>query len=932
MKAYIEYTSRNFCKTATKIVKKEPKFAFRNSRKHVIIFPMSKPWHSFSLEKTFKELESRPAGLTEAEANQRLKKFGPNRLPQEKPYSKIRLFLNQFNSPLMYILLVSVAISFSLKHYSDTIFIAIVLLINTTVGFYQENKASRALAVLKKMVKIRARVLRGGNEKEIDSEELVAGDVAFLKPGDKVPADGRIIDSRGLKINEASLTGESEAIEKKSLDALGEDTILPERANMVFMGAIVEEGQGTIVITATAVDTQIGKIVSLLKKTKERKTPLQKKIVSLSKILGAFILFVVFVVFIIGYFTLKPFADIFITSLALVVSAIPEGLLAIITVILVLGMRRILKQKGLVRKLVATEALGSVTVICTDKTGTLTEGKMKVSHILTSAKELLGDGINGTLREENVNGAQSHILALKIATMVNDAFVENPEAELQEWIARGSPTEKALLFAGMQAGLDKKELESRYRLIDRIFFKPEHKYAANLYKTKEQKYLLYAVGAPEEIIGRSVNLDINSRIENLGGGESKKLIKKSEELAGKGLRVLACAYRNYGAGPINEEQNLAALIKDLTLVGFIALKDPLRQDAKEAVMTTKRAGIRTIIVTGDHKLTARTIAKEIGLEAEDRNILEGKEIETIDDAKLQELAKHVSIYARVSPRHKLRIVGALRSNGEVVAMLGDGVNDAPALKSADIGVAVGSGADVAKEVADLVLLDDNFRTVVGAIEQGRIVFENIRKVFVYLIADDFSEIFLFLASVSMGLPLPLLPAQILWINIVEDGFPGIGLTVEQETKGVMGEKPRNPKEPILNKSIKLWMTAIFFITGIAAFLFFLILLKTTGDLLKTRTMVFALMCVDSLIFAFCVRSFKRTIFRKDIFANRYLAAGVMIGAILLAGAVYLPPLQKLLDTRPLDLNEWLIIFGISAAEIMLIEFSKKRFFKNKVLQ
>ncbi|KKT26744.1 MAG: ATPase [Parcubacteria group bacterium GW2011_GWA2_43_9b] len=884
-------------------------------------------YHSAPLVEIFAGLNSGREGLSAIGAAERLKQSGRNILPQEKPYSKIRLFFSQFNSPLMYILLVTVAISFALKHYSDTIFICVVLLLNTTVGFYQENKANQSLLALKKMVKVRARVLREGNEKEIDSEELVAGDVVILKSGDKVPADGRIIESKGLKVNEASLTGESQAVDKATGDSLSGKVSLSERTNMVFRGTIVEEGRATVVIVAAGINTQIGEIVSLLKETKARKTPLQKKTSTLSKWLGVFVLLIIAIILVEGYFTEKSFIDVFMASLALAVSAIPEGLIPAITVILVLGLRRIFKQNGLVRKLAATETLGSVTVICTDKTGTLTEGKMQVSHILTSTRELMGDNISGLAKGENANGIESHILALKIATLANDAFVENPDAELQEWVIRGRLTEKALLLAGMQSGLNKKEMEKRYPVLDRISFESEYKFAATYHKKNESQNVIYVVGAPEEIIARCVSLDMDGKKEKLGTVESDKLMAKLETLSQKGLRVLACAHKDYDAQ--TKYKNLTELIKDLSLVGFIALKDPLRLDAKESILTTKKAGIRTVIVTGDHRLTAKAIAEEIGLAAEDEDIIEGKELEFISDDILKEKAEYISVYARVSPRHKLRIVKALQANGEVVAMLGDGVNDAPALKAADIGVAVGSGTDVAKEVADLVLLDDNFKTILKAIEQGRVVFQNIRKVFVYLVADDFSELFLFLASMAMGLPLPLLPAQILWINLVEDGFPSIALTTEQETKGVMEEKPRNPEEPILNKPIKKWMATIFFITGIAAFLAFFIIWKITGDLQKTRTIVFSLMCVDSLIFAFSVRSFKRTIFRKDIFSNCYLVGGVAIAAILLVGAIYFAPLQKLLATQPLLASDWLTIFAISLIEIILIEFSKKRIFKSR---
>ncbi|MBP8993999.1 MAG: cation-transporting P-type ATPase, partial [Bacteroidales bacterium] len=502
--------------------------------------------------------------------------------------------------------------------------------------------------------------------------------------------------------------------------------------------------------------------------------------------------------------------------------------------------------------------------------------------------------------------------------------IENPETESKEMIVRGRPTEKALLLASMQSGLNKYELEKQYPVLDRISFESDAKFAATFHRKDEKQNVLYIIGAPEVIIARSIDLDVDGEKKKLETIEADKLISKLESLTKKGLRVLACAYKNYDADV--KYQNLVELAKDLSLVGFIAFKDPLRQDAKESILITKKAGIRTVIVTGDHKFTAKAIAEEIGIDTKEENIIEGKELELLTDDELRERAKQTSIYARVSPRHKFRIVDALQANGEVVAMFGDGVNDAPALKSADIGVVVGSGTDVAKEVADLVLLDDNFKTILKAIEQGRVIFQNIRKVFVYLVADDFSELFLFFASIAMGLPLPLLPAQILWINLIEDGLPDIALTTEQETKGVMDKKPRDPKESILDRSIKKWMTIILFITGIAAFSSFFILWKLTGDLDFTRTIVFALMCLDSLVFSFSVRSFEKTIFRKDIFSNRYLVGAAFIAFLLLIASIYLPPLQKILNTQPIGITEWLIIFSISLIEILLIEFSKKKIF------
>lgn len=887
---------------------------------------MQNHWHSFLLDDVFKKLETSESGLSQEEVLRRLKKYGQNTLPQEKPYPKVKLFLNQFASLLIYILIFAFGVSIYLKHYSDAVFIIIVLLINTTVGFYQENKANNSLRSLKKMVRVSAKIIREGNQKEIDSSELVPGDIIRISAGDKVPADARIIKSKNLKSDESSITGEWIATEKKS-ERLDANTQVGNRSNMILMGTIIEEGEGEAVVTGTGKRTEVGEITTLLKQTKEKRTPLQKKISSLSRIIGAFILFVVFIVIAIGYFNGESFSDIFVTSLALTVSAVPAGLLPTITVILTLGMRRILKQNGLVRKLIATETLGSVTVICTDKTGTLTESKMQVSHILTGNRELLKKGSDPISNIKDSNGAESHILALKIAIFANDAFIENPEDEFHDWIVRGRSTERALLIAATHAGLSGAKLNNDYSQIDHLGFDSNLKYSASLRLTPTGKNTVYIMGAPEALVNMAVSLHIDGKIEKLDSKEYRQLSEKIESLTQKGLRVIACAYREIN--PKDKLNKIPEKIEGLTLVGFVALKDPLRADAKESIGIAKRAGIRSVIITGDHKYTAQAIANEVGIYANEEQILEGKDLDLISDQDLASLAKSVSIYARVSPHHKLRIVAALQSNNEIVAMVGDGVNDAPAIKLADVGVAVGSGSDVAKEAADIVLLDNSFKTIVTSIEQGRVIFQNVRKVFVYLVADDFSELFLFLVAMSFGMPLPLLAAQILWINLVEDGLPSIALTTEQETRGVMEEKPRNPKEPILNKEMKLWLVSILFIAGIASFILFLSLLKITGDLNKTRTIVFALMCLDSLIFSFSVRSFSLPIFRKDIFNNRLLVGAVACGLVLLLGAIYFAPLQKILSTEPLHIFDWIIIISVSVVEIALVEFAKLKIFAPK---
>jgi Ca2+-transporting ATPase len=887
---------------------------------------MEHTWHSLELLEIFKHTNSNVNGVSTDSISDRVKKFGKNTLPEEKPLSIIHLFFSQFHNPLIYILLIAFGISLSLGHLSDAIFIIVVLLINTTVGFYQEYKADRSILALKKIVSISARVIRDGNLKEIDSTDLVPGDIFTLRAGDKVPADARIIESKDLKINESNLTGEWVAVHKQE-GILNQDISLGDRRNMVFMGTLVEEGSGKAIVVEIGSHTAIGDIVSLVKETEERKTPLQKKLSKLSRLTGAFVLFVISLVDFVGYLQGQSFSEIFIASLALAVSAIPAGLLPAITVILVLGMNRILKQKGLVRKLVANETLGSVTVICTDKTGTLTEGKMQVSHILASEEELFSDAV-GVPPKEVRNGVESHLLALKTALFTSDAFIENPDDELAEWIVRGRSTEQALVLASAHAGLEQRTLNTEYEIIEQQSFDSSKKYAISVRSLGDGKRILYVTGAPEIILDKSHFVHCE-KSHHLEPDQRVILANKLDTLAMKGLRIVACAYRELD-GNVSVE-NLEELLENLTFIGFIALKDPLREETKQSILETKRAGIRTILITGDHKHTALAIATEVGIEASEDTILEGKEVEEMDDSILQEKAKIVNIYARVSPKHKLKIVQALQANNEVVAMVGDGVNDAPALKAADVGVAVGSGTDVAKEVADVVLLDNNFKTIVKAIEQGRVVFENIRKVFVYLIADDFSELFLFLSAMILGLPLPLVAAQILWINLVEDGLPDIALTTEQETKGVMDEKPRNPKESILNRPMRKWMAVIFVITGSAALLSFVGFWNITGDLERARSIIFALMCLDSLVFAFSVRSFKRPMWRKDIFSNYFLNGAVLVGIILLASAVYIPTLQKLLSTQPLIATEWMLILLISTVEIIILEFFKKKFFRRKII-
>jgi Ca2+-transporting ATPase len=880
-------------------------------------------WHTLTAGEVFAELGASLNGLHSDEVTKRGLYYGKNILPQVKTATTFTIFMRQFLSPLMYILIASVVVSFLLGHYSDGLFILVVVLINVVVGFYQEFKVDKSLKALRNLVRIKAQVLRNGKFLELDSEELVPGDLVVLRAGSKVPADCYLIEESGLKLNESSLTGESVPV-GKGLVVCKSDAVIGDRSNMLFMGTVVSEGTAKALVVQTGIFTELGKIYEMVQKEGEPDTAFQKQIKKLSKYLGVGILFVVFLVFLVGILNGDNISSLVVASLVLAVSAIPEGLLPGITVVLVLGMKRIVARKGLVRKLAASETLGGVSVICTDKTGTLTEGAMRVSHVLTTSRELLSHHFSTVKINNFEDHDYSHVRALRIMALSNDAFIENEDKPLEHWIARGSMTEQALLFASTLAGVSKKELEKEYKLLDRLDFNSDRKFSVSLFSHHGKK-VLYTIGAPEKILEHAISADFDNQTLRLDSQEFLSLKNRFEQLTAQGLRVLACAYKEYDGGV--KYTNLEDLFSKLTLVAFVAISDPVRTDAKDAILETKKAGIKTIIVTGDHILTAKAVARELGFEFGNDSAIDGLTLDKMSDEDLKAKIANIKIFARISPLHKLRIVKALRERGEVVAMLGDGVNDAPALQASDVGVAVGSGTDVAKEVSDLVLLDNGFSTIVKAVEQGRLIFENIRKVFIYMVSDSFSEILLFLAAMLMGLPLPLLPVQILWVNLVQDGFPGIALTFEEETDGLMNEKPRSSTEPILNRKIKLWLVVIFLVNFTCAFGVYLLSLKAFGNIDIARTVVFVLITVDSLMFTFSVRSFKKSIFRLNVFSNKYLFASVLFGFVLVLMAVYVPFMQSFLKTVPLSLDWWLAVLGVAVFEIVLIEIAKKVIFR-----
>lgn len=875
-----------------------------------------------TISETLSELKVDQKGLSLSEAKQRLQTYGYNRLPETKKIPLVKLFFGQFKNPLIYILFFAIIISFATGHYTDGGIVLAVVMISTIVGFLQEYKANNALAQLKNLIKYKAKVIRDGREMIIAQEELVPGDIIILNSGDKVPADARIIASKNLEITEAALTGESLPIEKNS-SPMPEGTAMADRKNMIYQGTVISRGNGQAVVIATGTKTEIGHIANLVQETSEGITPLQKQMLGFGKMIGIALIIINSAIFGLGIIVGKPLFEMFLTSVAMVVAAVPEGLLPAMTVILAIGMQRLAKQKGLVRKMLATETLGSVSVICSDKTGTLTQGEMRVVEIVTQANRISHDG---TAFSESIepDGDASHITALKIGLLCNNAIIENPNDAIHEWRIIGNPTEKALLLAGRTAGLHKELLEKNTPRITELPFESETKYMITGHQTEQGHFISYIKGAPEKILPLMSWLDIDGQIKKISDTQRKNIQKQCDELTASGLRVIALGYREEKSIK-NYESIYLDNINNFVYVGIIALKDPLRPEAKETMALCQSAGIRPVIITGDHKLTAMAIVKDLGINISEDNVMDGVELDKISEQKLKSIIHKITVFARVEPRHKIRIVTALQENGEIVAMTGDGINDAPALKKADIGVAVGSGTDVAKETADLVLLDDNFKTIVGAIERGRSTFDNIRKVILYLLSNSFKEVILIGLSLALGLPLALLPVQILWIKMIEDSLPSMALAFDPINKGVMLRPPRKKDEAILNKNFKKLL--IFFILFCDTLLFgiFYYYWKTTGDIAYAQTVAFVGLGIASRFYIFSIRGLMQPITTYNPFQNQLVNWSTIFGFLMIIIAVHTPFLNKLLHTVPLGATEWLILCGYGIITLILREVGKKIF-------
>ncbi len=898
---------------------------------------MNNSFHSKPVEKVLKKLSSRIKGLSPEEAKTRLQDFGPNEIPEKKSKHPILIFLKQFHNILIYILIAAAAISFFIGHLVDVCVILAVILINAIIGFIQEHKAERSIQALKRMIVPHAKVFRGGELLQIHAKELVPGDIIFLEEGDRIPADARLLEVKNTRTVEASLTGESLPIDKDT-KVLPEKTGLADCKNMVWMGTFVAGGQARAVVTSTGIKTALGKIAASIEKIKKVKGHFEKKTDILARQMGIIAVVCALIVFLVGFFVRGfEFSEIFLFTIASLVAAIPEGLPAVLVIVLAIGAYRMAKRNAIIRTLPATETLGVATIIATDKTGTLTQNTMNVEKIILPGEDEItvsGEGWRPSgdfSQKDNIIAPLENFRLSKflhIACVCNNARVVKEEGEKYKII--GDPTEAALVVLAEKAGLKKEELLKKEKRIDDLPFNPELKYRASLSVLVEddRKKEIYVVGAPEAVLAHSSFMLEEKGEKRITQEERQEILAETQGLAKKAMRVLGLAYKITPPGTDNLSEDL---VNDLVLVGVVGMIDPPRPEVKEAIAKARKAGIRVIMKTGDHKGTAVAIAKEIGLideETKSKNpeVLTEQELLKLSEEEFEETIKHISVFARLTPAMKLRIVETLQKQGHIVAMTGDGVNDAPALKRADIGIAMGIvGTDVARESSAIVLADDNFASIVDAIGEGRTVFTNTRQASSFLITTNFAESASIITTLLLGLPLPLLPTQLLWLNLVTDGVTDIALAAEPSHEDVLEEPPRKAKENILSKEI---IPFILIMAGIMVILTLIIFnAYLPGGIEKARTGAFTVMAFTQLFNVFNMRSLKKSIFKIGLFSNKFIVAALTASLVLLAIVLYIPFFQGIFQFMTLGLLEISIIILLSSSVLWSGELYK--YLKNK---
>lgn len=873
---------------------------------------MSEKWHTLPHSTVLSKLKTSESGLSEEEASSRLSRFGPNELTERKGTGRLAIFFRQFTNFLVIILIIASLASIVIGRVTDSIVIIVIVILNAVLGFAQEYRAERAMEALKKLTTPRAIVLRDRKEKEIPAGKLVPGDIIFLHEGERIPADARLLEETVFKVDESTLTGESVPV-TKHIPKL-HDVQVSERKNMVFMGTIATRGKARAVVADTGMDTEIGKIAGMIQTADEKETPLQKRLKHFGKHLGLLILAISAIISIVGILKGGQPLNMLITGIALAVAAIPEGLPAVVTITLALGLQRMAKDNAIIRKLPAVETLGCTDVICSDKTGTLTRNEMTVVRLYLNQRfiAVTGKGYEpegkflSAGKTLNPEKEPDMSLLLRIGALCNDSVLEKDK----EWYIIGDPTEGALTVAAAKAGFRKQDLLKEYPLVTELPFDPNRKMMSTIHKTMHGR-VAYVKGAPEAILERCTHMHEFGKARPITPADRKRILETSTKMGDEALRVLAMAYRKASSHTTPDRVE-----RDLVFVGLAGMIDPPRREVKHAIKMCEQAGIRVVMITGDHRNTAVAIARELNLlKDHEGRVLIGEELDKMSDDALRHIVEDISIYARVSPEHKMRIVSALKSKGHVVAVTGDGVNDAPALKMADIGVAMGiKGTDVAREASDMVLKDDNFASIVDAVAGGRRIYDNIKKFIQYLLSCNLGEVLVIFIAMLIGFTdpatgkfiLPLLPAQILWINLITDGPPAVALGVDPPSPGIMKRKPRSMGESILSREMLTAIVLTGVVICIGTLLVFALTLPQGAG--KAMTVAFTTLVVFELARVQMVRMK----YKLGFFTNRKLVLAVASSLVLQLAVIYVPALQPLFGTVALSPADWLIVVAIPA--------------------